>query len=63
MYVRSDGVAQMHAERLARAQMSRTAWQLRAMERAQRRADRAERRMSRARREASQLRHRLEAEA
>jgi len=63
MYVRSEVAAQMHAERLERAQMQRNAWRVRAMDRARRRADRAEQRMSRAHREASRLRLELEAES
>jgi hypothetical protein len=62
MYALNDVVAQMHAERLEQAQSHRTAWRLRALERARRRADRAEQRMSRARHEASRLRRELEAE-
>lgn len=63
MYVRSDVVAMMHAERLDEAQRRRTAWQMRAIRRAQRKAARAEQRMGRARREASRLRLQLDAES
>lgn len=62
MYVRSDIVAMMHAERLDQAQRQRNAWRVRALSRAQRRAARAEQRMSRAHREASRLRLQLDAE-